>query len=469
MLQVTAGRRNAPGALSGERVRHLTLVEHQTLPGVPLSPEERDTLRRVAPSVAVTPAPGCEGAFDLTPGSWVGAINLGRLTIEIRPKLPIGQLLFLLSYAVDPRRWEEIPFDFAPGATLLEATVPAFLAQVRRAVRGGLLHGYRALETALPGIRGRVRVEAQVRRHYGLFPPVEVRYDEFTADVEENRLIKAALLRLGLLPWRSAALRGALRATTALFAEVPHVHYHPAAPPSVRYGPLNRRYRPAVELARLILRATAFDLRHGRVVASTFLVDMNGAFEDFVVVALREALGLTAQAFPQGAAGKELLLDRAGAVHLRPDLSWWDGDSCTFVGDVKYKRTRAPGIEHPDLYQLLAYTVATGVPGGLLVYAAGEAEPVSHEVAPGGAGAGGQRVDGARDAGAIDRAVRQGPVGGASTPWEKQLQVTALDLAGSPEQILRQVRTVAQRVRRLRHLALSGPTSDQVSGTSPPG
>jgi 5-methylcytosine-specific restriction enzyme subunit McrC len=305
---------------------------------------------------------------------------------------------------------------------LLEAVVPAFVAQVRRAGRRGRLHGYRSVEATLPLVRGRLRLDAQLRDHFGRVPPAEVRYDDFTVDVEENRLLKAALTRLGRLRLRSAAVARMLGQALARFEGVTDVRYDPRALPEVRYTRLNAHYRPAVELARRLLRATAFDLSRGRVTASSFLVDMNVVFEDFVVVALREALGLTPGAFPQGAAGKEMTLDRAGSVRLRPDLSWWDGPDCTFVGDVKYKRTGAPGVEHPDLYQLLAYTVATGLPAGLLIYAAGEAEPVSHVVEPG-----------------------------------KELQVTALDLAGTPETVLQQIDTLAARVRRLRRRALDAP------------
>jgi 5-methylcytosine-specific restriction enzyme subunit McrC len=406
--------------------RRITLVEYQTTPGVRLSAVERDALRSLVPSVAVSPTPGRRGAYDLTPGSWIGVARLGdprggRLVLEIRPKLPIGQVLFLLAYALDPDRWEDTPVDFPPDAPLLEAVVPAYLALVRRATARGLLHGYRPHEDALPTLRGRLRPAAQARRHWGRFPPVEVAYDDFTADGEENRVLKAALQRLRRLPLLTPAAAGALGAALVRFDPVPDVVYRPESLPAIRYTRLNAHYRPAVELARRLLGATAFDLGSGDVTGTAFLVDMNVVFEDFVCAALRRALSLSSAVFPQGAAGKELLLDRAGAVRLRPDLSWWEGDRCVFVGDVKYKRTRAPGVEHPDLYQLLAYAVATGLPAGLLIYAAGEAGPAVHG------------VDG------------------------RELQVTALDLAGPPEAVLGQVRTLAGRVRRLRRRGLRPP------------
>ena len=52
-------------------------------------------------------------------------------------------------------------FPVMPGVlmlhTLVEAIVPGFVAQVRRAFARGLLRGYRLEEATLPGVRGRIR------------------------------------------------------------------------------------------------------------------------------------------------------------------------------------------------------------------------------------------------------------------------------------------------------------------------
>jgi 5-methylcytosine-specific restriction enzyme subunit McrC len=358
--------------------------------------------------------------YDLTPASHVGAIHLPDLAVEIRPKIPIARVLFLISYALDPRKWSANPFAFAPQPSLVEAVIPGFVAQVRRAFRRGVVQGYRTEEAALPTVRGRLRFDDQVRDCYGLFPPAEVRYDEFTEDVEANRLIRAAIVRLGHLNIRSALVRSSLRAFDTLLANLAAVAYDPSRLPEVRFDRLNAHYRPAVELARLILRSVSFDLSHGRVQAASFLVDMNEVFEAFVVTALREVLGLPERVFPQAVRAR-LCLDVAGKAPMKPDLSWCEGTACTFVGDVKYKRVNVAGVEHPDLYQLLAYATAADLPGGLLIYAAGEGEPVTHEVIHVG----------------------------------KELEVTTLDLRGPPDAILRQVRTLAGWIKTLRDSALA--------------
>jgi 5-methylcytosine-specific restriction enzyme subunit McrC len=391
----------------------LTLSEYRASEPLDLTAQQLSDLRRLAPSIAVTPAFDGSGRVILTPGSEVGSINLGTLRIEIRPKLPIDRLLFLLSYAIERGRWRDVPFDYGERQSLLEAIVPGFVAQVRRALARGVLQGYRVEEEALPTIRGRLRFDDQIRKRHGRFPPAEVRYDDFTEDIEENRLLKAAIARLSRLRLRSATTRRALHAFDETLNAVQLVEYDPRRVPDILWNRLNDRYRPAVELARLILRATSFDLAHGGVRSSAFLVDMNTVFEDFVVIALRERLRLTERAFPQGNRGHRLRLDQQGQIRLQPDISWWEGERCRFVGDVKYKRVRADGVLHPDLYQLLAYTIAADLPGGLLIYAAGEAEPVIHEI------------------------VHLG----------KRLEVVTLDLAGTPEDVLAQVRVVAGRVQ----------------------
>src|SRR5438067_2460308 len=65
----------------------ITLYENKSSDPVELSLAERDALQSAAPSIAITPARGSEHQFVLTPSSHVGAISVGELVIEIRPKI----------------------------------------------------------------------------------------------------------------------------------------------------------------------------------------------------------------------------------------------------------------------------------------------------------------------------------------------------------------------------------------------
>ena len=279
-------------------MRYLTLKEYKPRTGVELSVEERDFLRES--KIDVAPTQGAQGRYDLTSGSWIGALRTGSLAVEIRPKIPLDRVMFLISYALDPSKWRDTGFDFGVEDSLVEAVVPGFVRQVRRAFRRGVLQGYRVEEDALATVRGRIRFDDQIRRHFGIAPPIEVRYDEFTEDIDPNRLIKAAIRRLRRMRLRSQSTRNLLREFDGALASVSAVEYHPGRLPEVAWSPLNAHYCPAVELAKLILRSCSFELRHGQTRSTSFLVDMNRVFEDFVVTALRETLGVTQHTLRQG-------------------------------------------------------------------------------------------------------------------------------------------------------------------------
>jgi 5-methylcytosine-specific restriction enzyme subunit McrC len=395
-------------------MQQLTLTEYRPSGAVYLTTDELRALRAVAPSVLVEPSTESPGAYHLTPGSWIGVMNLGTIGIEIVPKIELRHVLFLISYAMNPASWSRSGFDFGEERSLVEAIVPGFTAQLRRAMERGPLYGYQSQDDSLSTIKGRPRFGDQLRRRYGTIPPIEVTYDEFTDDIEENRLLKAALSRLGRISVRSRWARRSLHEFDRILGGVAAVEYGRTQLPTIVYTRLNEHYRPAIELAKLIIGNTSFELSHGRVRASAFLVDMNAVFEDFLVVALREALQLSPSVFTQGAAGKRLRLDVEEEVRLAPDLSWWENGHCVFVGDAKYKKTG--GIEHPDLYQLLAYVVATGLPGGLLIYAAGEAEPMTRTI----------------------------------TRLGRKLAIEVLNLSDNEQQILSEVQRVAVRIKEMK-------------------
>src|SRR5262249_42953801 len=146
-------------------------------------------------------------------------------------------------------------------------------------------------------VRGRFRFAAQVGRRFGVSLPAEVAYDDFTEDIEENRLLKAALTRLLRMSTRRGELRRPLHAFQGLLLNVSSVDYDPRALPVIHFDRLNERYRHALSLAQLVLRSAVLEFHPGALRASGFLVDMSDVFESFVATPLGEALGLPTRAW----------------------------------------------------------------------------------------------------------------------------------------------------------------------------
>lgn len=314
---------------------------------------------------------GERNRYLLTPESTVGVVRAGSLQFLIEPKIDVDRFFALLSYSREfDVGSESVSLGSEPD--LFESFAKLFLSSVRRLLARGAVQGYVSREEALNGFRGRLRAGDQVRRRFGMMLPLEVTYDDFTIDVEENRLLKAALLRLARFRFEDASLRRGIGEALAALTEVSAVRYPSRRIPQVPFNRLNQHYRGAVELARLLLQNTSVELRAGEVLVGQFLVNMNDLFEDFVYAAIGRRLPPVASWLKE----KALYLDEERRVRLEPDLSWWRGGKCLFVGDAKYKRTKKG--ENHDLYQLLAYCEATGRREGMLIYA--EGAPTTHVV-----------------------------------------------------------------------------------------
>jgi len=335
--------------------------------------------RRLAATevVRAVPSPHQTGLWDIAPAGKVGVARVGDLEVWIAPKLRIDRLLFLLGDAANPKGWQDETVRLDVRRDLVAAIAQPLWRQTERAVRRGLLQGYRTVEETSLVLRGRLREADQLRRHYGLAIPMEVRHDDFTVDIPENQILLAAATRMLTVPrldaesrQHLAGLRVRLADATRLIRGSQLPRWHPSR--------LNERYHTALRLAEIVWRATAPEHTPGAVAANGFLLDLPKIFEDFVTVAMTEHL--RSRHAGTGIPQYRCHLDEASTVHMRPDLVWERNGRPVAVIDAKYKRERPAGYPDADLYQMLAYCTALGLPVGHLVYAAGSAEPARHVV-----------------------------------------------------------------------------------------
>lgn len=349
-----------------------------------------------------------EEQYELKAKNIVGTIVFPSLRLLIRPKVGLKNLFFLLGYGLDIASWWKELFPYAEAPDILEAVAHLFESEVRRASRQGLVRGYQAHQETLTTLRGRIDIAGQIRTRQGRPFPLECSFEEYTEDIELNRTVKAALRRLLRLPGLSPDLIRGLRFRYRIFDAVSATEYVPGSVPTIGFTRLNEHWRPAAELARLILKEESLRDKTGETLSISFTVDMNKLFERFVekVVGqeVRRAqntnLRLVAQAPRQLAAN----------VPIIPDLVLSARDRDIAVGDAKYKE---PGKDKPaneDLFQLLSYCVSLGLKAGLLIYS-----------------------------GNFDRHYR-------INQSDIVLEATSINLTGEPEQIETSARNAARRL-----------------------
>lgn len=342
---------------------------------------DRNVAAAIHSTRLVTMEPAIDGGYLAKPTGNVGAVRVGDIQIEVRPKgkVKVGQVLFLLGYARDPGfRPDDV---FAEADTdLLPALAESLARHAQRALARGVHQGYVTLEESARTVKGRIRMGDQIARRPGLLLPLEVTYDDFSPDVPENRILRTALRRMAAVPRVPAATRERLR---RLDANLDQVSTLEKGEPLPRWTPtrLNTRYHSALRLSELVLRHLSARTGSSGPDIASFVVPMWKVFEDFVAVALAEALreapGITEEQYP---VAMDEPIDGIPAVRMNVDIVHSIAGRPVFVADAKYKAA-SPDGQYPnaDKYQMLAYCTALGVRRAWLVYARG-GEPVTRRV-----------------------------------------------------------------------------------------
>jgi 5-methylcytosine-specific restriction enzyme subunit McrC len=315
------------------------------------------------------------GLYRIEPVGMVGSVRTSTLQLDVRPKDRLGleRLLFLRGYAGN-QGFRDDAVAAVEHPDLWSALAESLAQLAERALGRGVLQGYLTVDDSLRTVKGRIRISDQISRRPGMLVPLEVSYDEFTEDIAENRILRAALERMIRVPRvrpnvlsRLRRLLGKLDAVTRLQSGAPLPRWQPSR--------MNIRYHAVLGLADVVLRNASAESGRGEHQTAAFVVDMAKVFNDFVGTALREAMA----AYPgetrlqYNAMLSEAVQD-ADRLSVRPDAVHLLGGRPVVVYGAKYRTASDQGGSlSADHFQMLAYCTALQVPTAWLVYAgAGE-------------------------------------------------------------------------------------------------
>lgn len=330
---------------------------------VQLTAQQERILRHLAQGrIAITPG-DTEGSWRIKASSYVGTIVTPGVRILITPKVATANLFYLLEAGGRALELGPAAFDYEQTHDLVPAFATFYARHLETALSQGVPRAYREFQERLTGIRGRIDLAAQ-QRLAGLPVPAECRFDDYTADIPLNRILRAAAIRLLRLPGVTVTTRQALQRLAAQLGEA-----SPATSADLRsrtvFTRLNEHCRPAGQLARIVLGESSLLDAAGTTGAAVFLIDMNKAFEDFVASRLSRYLHGQLHVRSQ----KPDHLDNAGHVRIKPDLTFDRHPGLpAYVADSKYKITSSGFGREADYYQILAYASALNLPEGMLIY-----------------------------------------------------------------------------------------------------
>lgn len=340
----------------------ITVLHEYQSKDLELTREQAEALQRTD-RVSVSPASG--GRWRITATSYVGTLAINGVKLLIRPKINPENLFLLLEPGLPAHAWQREAFDYATSPDLLKSMVAFFARTLETTLARGLVRSYRVMDDVRVALRGRLDMAGQFRRA-GVMTPVACTYDDFTEDVLENQVLRAAT-RLALrVPGIDPHVRQLLQRQLGALEGVSDLAITAESVDRVHLTRLNQHYSPALRLAQLILGNVTLTDVVGTTTASSFMVDMNDLFQRFVFERLRRELRgrLSVHGEPP------VYLGIGNRVTMNPDLVFRDpsGQRNCYVADVKYKLASSGRGRSSDYYQLLAYTTAMNLPEGLLIY-----------------------------------------------------------------------------------------------------
>jgi len=302
--------------------------------------------------------------FTLSACQFVGLVALpSGVVLKIVPKIPVSNLFYMLSvvFQIPPIRPELVVVEQADE--ILEVAAIYFAGLVEKHIQSGLYRWYVEKEDNLESVRGRISFAGDLQRNFVQRQRTYCRFEELTWDIPENQVVRQVCHSLS--GWRFRRdTRVRLSQLDAELADVTRTNFTSKVFDNIHYHRLNQDYRQVHQFCRLFLDGSSFSDKLGTLTFRAFLLDMNKLFEDFVCQILRERIFGSVNVATQD----WINLDSNQKVPMRPDIVVRGPDSVLLVADCKYKKLEHGGANNSDIYQLLAYCIATGTEHGLIIY-----------------------------------------------------------------------------------------------------
>lgn len=343
-----------------DKASPLILREHQRTD----ADLDLETARALAnlPDMEIAVAPGPNG-WVVRPSSIVGATQANGRQVLIRPKIGMANLLNLLEVSPSSLVWNKEAFGYDSEPNVIVALIRMLRRGLDQALSQGLRHDYVERVERTAAVRGRINFPSLVGRP-GLPSPIPCRFDEYTADIELNRLLLAATEAALHTPGVPDDDRLQLRKHRNRFEDIPPIAQPPHWVDTWEPNRLETHYELAVRAAAMLLRNRSPVDRLGTNGLHRFTVNMNYLVEQFITRRISQGLPPELEMRAQA----NTSLDTGRQITVRPDLVIYRNNSPCFVIDIKYKALESiSDTSTSDLFQLHTYAQLLGLQQGAII------------------------------------------------------------------------------------------------------
>lgn len=294
--------------------------------------------------------------------SYVGVIQVGNLTIEVLPKADTKT----------EKDWRDILIDMMRKAGILKMNAPTnsalklkpnsildlyfelFVQHTETILHGGLIKQYRKAEGNLTALKGSILFSKQIQKnlvHQELF---YTRHSTYDKNHKLNCILYKAVKLLKQI-CNNEALRSRIGILLLNFPELPDVLLTEASFAKIIYNRRSQHYKPAIDIAKLLLLNFHPDVSSGCNDVLALMFDMNVLWEKFVLQSLRKKLP---SCFSVSAQTKKSFWqkEKGYAKKMIPDIVIHCPNNKQVVLDTKWKNIGDWNPGDADLRQMYTYS-----------------------------------------------------------------------------------------------------------------
>ncbi len=253
---------------------------------------------------------------------------------------------------------------------LYEIFINMFVREAQHLVKHGLRSDYIPKEDNLNYYKGKLICKDHIKRNMTHMERFFVKYDEYTTNRPENRLIKSALLKLQKESNDQKNIRD-IRMILSAFELIEESRDYDQDFLKVRIDRNTTEYRNIIDWSKIFLKNKSFTNFAGTNQAKALLFPMEKVFEEYIARELKKVIDPSITLRTQF--GEQYLFDDPQKFRIRPDILITTGDGKKIILDTKWKRLENNpatnyGMSQQDMYQMFAYSERFETPYVWMIY-----------------------------------------------------------------------------------------------------
>lgn len=303
----------------------------------------------------------------------VGVIQLKTVRIEILPKINIDQneeasrraLLNMLSVSKKlPIELTDQTLSQFEKVDLLHILARLYIVELMKTLNRGMYREYKGKQENIPTLKGRLLVSQHIRHNVQRTANAFCEFDELTANIFLNQVLKAAL-NIVFRHVQNSPLKMSLMNGLQMLEEVEDCYIQKEKLEQIQLNRQNKHYEKTLQLAKAIIQSTSMSSQQNQQIAFAFLFKMNDLYETYIGEVLKRILVSTSYEVKLQHTAKKLLQNaKTGRenILLKPDFVIETKDEeAKIIIDTKWKSVLVNGkrnYKQSDIYQMYAYITA---------------------------------------------------------------------------------------------------------------